>query len=134
MREFLGVLVSVTSCDVSSTRGLAVKQPSMRVYPVVRLDIVPIYVGRVQFSEPMVTFVRKLRHLPLLMLYMCMFLLRLTMCSGALNMPTRIRSHRFSYRELAGLSALPAGTGIFYPDVTTGYNYGVDVGGGENST
>lgn len=66
--EFLGVLVSPISPDVNLTRGLDVKQPSTRVIPVVRLVIVPIYPGRVHLREPMVTFVRKLRHLPLLIL------------------------------------------------------------------
>lgn len=68
MWEFLGVFVSPMSPVVSPTRGLAVKQPSIRVVPVVRLSMVPIYPGRVHLSVPMVTFVRKLRHLPLLIL------------------------------------------------------------------
>lgn len=68
IRDFLGVLVSLTSPDVSLTRGLAVKQPSIRVVPAVRLSMVPIYPGRVHLSVPIVTFVRKLRHLPLLTL------------------------------------------------------------------
>lgn len=50
-------------------------------------------------------------------------------------MPTRIREHLFSYPVLLALSALSrlAVTGIFYPNIASGYDYGVDVAGGEDS-
>lgn len=77
--------VRVRSCLVSCIIGGATVRPSARLRAVTRLSIVVMTVGRVRFRVPIVTFVSRLRHLRLLVLYISAFVLWIRAIGGALQ-------------------------------------------------